>query len=675
MAFDFNEIVNRNYEKVLMSYLGVKSLENYDVKVESYSLCDREAFYEKYLELSFKIILNKNHFSAIVTYRNEKSSLYSQQIQSKYLDNTSIMATFEDFKKANLRAETERYILNVSNKVETIGNTNLKILLKIIKFEMYSLPYQFKRDYLLIHYKEKVELLNREDAMYKRIEAFQTFEHTYRIFYEIAIRNNCAKKIINSLDYLYDIKQIKKNTLVQIDEISCEKNNDEKIYKIFGTVNGDVISDKIKLFITLNNSKCQYIESVVDNCYEINIFQNNSTDKFDLNIAVGEENYQDNRMNFRLPRENITVSVQNTTTGIAKTNKIVNITVITDKGKFTPEIEEDGNWTLNFDDKTEIINENSFLKKYSNFLSQEDNKIYLSTNSHTILELIDEFETELKEQYLIYYENSNVKHSEKNHILVRKAAINSVATYKVQNIQRYDNMIKYFAREGEYSGYTVYQGILNDDDGEFDLSIIKQDMTKKVVDKNLSTIEFNLNLPKAELIAYLSKIKDNYDNDNSMLKLPWELLEKSFEVNVDINLGSGSIPKRLKTKLTEIADMFFTYDINPFILQRKKALEDEIKVLKIKRDELKSEKTYKLNPDRNVGKPNITPTYRSIKVEYETLIDDCKKNIKRLEEDVKKNNNLIATEIGETADTVKTYNDIMSDYIENKKYIKFLTKT
>ncbi len=78
-----------------MSYLGVNSLENYDAKIESFSFNDKKAFYEKYLELSFKIILNKNHFSVIATYRNEKFSLHNQQIQSKYLYHTSSIATFE----------------------------------------------------------------------------------------------------------------------------------------------------------------------------------------------------------------------------------------------------------------------------------------------------------------------------------------------------------------------------------------------------------------------------------------------------------------------------------------------------------------------------------------------------------------------------------------------------
>ena len=41
--------------------------------------------------------------------------------------------------------------------------------------------------------------------------------------------------------------------------------------------------------------------------------------------------------------------------------------------------------------------------------------------------------------------------------------------------------------------------------------------------------EINLNLPKEELIAYISKIKDDFDKDNSIIKSSLELLGETLE--------------------------------------------------------------------------------------------------------------------------------------------------
>ena len=70
-------------------------------------------------------------------------------------------------------------------------------------------------------------------------------------------------------------------------------------------------------------------------------------------------------------------------------------------------------------------------------------------------------------------------------------------------------------------------------------------------------IEINPNLPKNELIAYLSKIKDDYDNDNSIIKNPLELLGEKLEKAEDsplINKKTNLIDKET------VADMFFIYD-------------------------------------------------------------------------------------------------------------------
>lgn len=66
-------------------------------------------------------------------------------------------------------------------------------------------------------------------------------------------------------------------------------------------------------------------------------------------------------------------------------------------------------------------------------------------------------------------------------------------------------------------------------------------------------IELNLNLPIEELIAYISKIKDEYDNDNSIVKAPLELLGENLEKSNDKHIQK-------KPKAEKYADWFYVYD-------------------------------------------------------------------------------------------------------------------
>lgn len=65
--------------------------------------------------------------------------------------------------------------------------------------------------------------------------------------------------------------------------------------------------------------------------------------------------------------------------------------------------------------------------------------------------------------------------------------------------------------------------------------------------------ETNLNLSKEELIAYISKIKDEYDKDNSIIKTPLELLGETLEKS-----NNKKTPK--KPKASVYADWFYIYD-------------------------------------------------------------------------------------------------------------------
>ena len=65
--------------------------------------------------------------------------------------------------------------------------------------------------------------------------------------------------------------------------------------------------------------------------------------------------------------------------------------------------------------------------------------------------------------------------------------------------------------------------------------------------------ETNLNLPKEELIAYISKIKDEYDKNNSIIKTPLELLGETLD-------KSDNKKTLKKPKASVYADWFYIYD-------------------------------------------------------------------------------------------------------------------
>ncbi|MGJ0336337.1 hypothetical protein [Aliarcobacter cryaerophilus] len=64
-----------------------------------------------------------------------------------------------------------------------------------------------------------------------------------------------------------------------------------------------------------------------------------------------------------------------------------------------------------------------------------------------------------------------------------------------------------------------------------------------------SICKLNFNLPKDELIAYISKIKDEYDKENSIIKSPLEM------IGIESEKANDQVPGK-----RTIADKFFIYD-------------------------------------------------------------------------------------------------------------------
>jgi len=653
MTFDLDQQINKNFRQILKNYLAVDSLENYDIKIEELRPQDKSRqLFKICFNLTYQLLLLKNNLLAVTaiskTYNNQIFSLTNQNhIKKLYNSNSIDYLTLNFFKTTISKIESKAYSLSISSKTEKNKTFSILFQIKIITSnvkttqfgEDYLIEYKFNKNktwytklkkYLIESYKEIEAIPTREDAVYKQIENFKPYELTYKIFYQMAIRNENAKKIIYALDYLHDIHTMQKSQII-INTINYSIQNEERLYTIVGTVDIKEPATN-KIFIGLNEYKFQCVESIDNKKFKIEVFVDKDINSLDLFLTIGSEKHQDA---LGLPLASSALKIRSTTTGVSKKNKETTISVKVDKEKHSILPDKEGNWRIEFINSKEILTKEIILQKYQNYLNPEEHQIYLSSSIYFINELIQEFETELIEKYLIYPDNYEVNHPEKKDILFKRASNNSFDIQRFQDDSTYQHENKYFFKQDDYDGYSIYQGILKDEDSRYNLSTIKQDATKQVVDQNVSNFQINLKLPKNELILYLEKLKDNYDNDNSILMSPMELL------GIDI----GIEPEDIKNMDSiEWADTFYIYDY------------------------FKNNEDEKITDKKNGIKVNLTFYYCDLEdSSYENSNLDSKsvKNIKHKYSKKKKSNN---KEFHIEIDTIGSRYKLMKVLIEQEKY-------
>ena len=177
----------------------------------------------------------------------------------------------------------------------------------------------------------------------------------------------------------------------------------------------------------------------------------------------------------------------------------------------------------------------------------------------------------------------------------------------------------------------------------------------KDIDKTID-LKINPNLPKDELIAYISKIKDTYDNDNSTIKTPLELL--GDELDKSDEMKSKALPKKDKAKRKKaMADAFYIYDT--------------WKILEIEYAEKTKELKEKLEKDiqsiknnLNYGKYNRKSNTDIVK----TKIDDDLRNYTKVSLKTE-----IANHLNISIDNVDKLHGLMIKYIDNLKYKELIT--
>jgi hypothetical protein len=92
-----------------------------------------------------------------------------------------------------------------------------------------------------------------------------------------------------------------------------------------------------------------------------------------------------------------------------------------------------------------------------------------------------------------------------------------------------------------------------------------------------AVIKLNFALPKDELIAYISKVKDSFDKDNSIIKSTLELLGETLEKS-----DNKKTPK--KPKASVYADWFYIYDYWKYKKTQGKTDKDIFVALEVEND-------------------------------------------------------------------------------------------
>ena len=176
----------------------------------------------------------------------------------------------------------------------------------------------------------------------------------------------------------------------------------------------------------------------------------------------------------------------------------------------------------------------------------------------------------------------------------------------------------------------------------------------KDIDKTID-LRINPNLPKDELIAYISKIKDAYNNDNLIIKNSLELLGE--ELDKSEKMKSKALPKdKVKRKKT-MADAFYIYDT--------------WKILEIHYAEKTKELKEKLEKEIQSIKNNLNYD----KYDRKSKIDDAKTNNEfNLSNYTKVSlKTEIASQLNISIDTVDKLHTLMIKYIDNLKYKELIT--
>lgn len=117
-------------------------------------------------------------------------------------------------------------------------------------------------------------------------------------------------------------------------------------------------------------------------------------------------------------------------------------------------------------------------------------------------------------------------------------------------IHAYDTSPRYKDNFTFKDGYSIYQASY-EDSNEYDINKIFPNFKRPMKQFNQTQVAFNMSLPKDEIISYISKIKDDYDNKETSYKTLNQLLYEE---------DTRTEEKLEHNQQNRYADDFFIYD-------------------------------------------------------------------------------------------------------------------
>ena len=274
--------------------------------------------------------------------------------------------------------------------------------------------------------------------------------------------------------------------------------------------------------------------------------------------------------------------------------------------------------------------------------------------NHIADELIGKYWISVQHSELDYFGNlKSIEYSKDkqndlfayNHIpidslLNKQSHLNNNEKYKLETYQKIDFGNIFSDRNPD--GFKLSQVYTQDKDY---YSSIIPDFHRKILDPNLISVPLNFSLPKEELIAYISHIKDSLYPDKQKTDKTKQVLTVTELLHKErYNEQKKSRRYPAKVKASKIADYLYIHD---YVRERKKQLR---KVFLKKQEEKYAEylKEYKKINKEFLNKINLQNFNDKIYKEYNRIF----KNIKSIELDSK---DLIKEKYQETLQFYSTY--------------------
>jgi len=305
---------------------------------------------------------------------------------------------------------------------------------------------------------------------------------------------------------------------------------------------------------------------------------------------------------------------------------------------------------------------------YSSYFSEEVHHQYLSVGVYKINTMIDEFEEELRKEYLIVPKDNKIITPESSRILMQRIIYNSIDPRKYKWFSNYQQELKYKFEEKEYDDYTNSMGVFEGDD-VFDVSVIRPTFNLHIVDKNTSLVPINFTLETEEIVAFIEKIKEDLRNDGNLIKTPMELLGEELE-KIDEAEVKQYLPKTFNNNLKAMANALFAYDVFKHLTHIQNKLENEKNKLT---NELDNELLVYKKSGRKTARQKIM--IKKIEKKYEIRIQEYEEKINLIGIFSLYKYINISRKIDVSESTTERYIKFMDEYIGEKKYKKLFIKT